>query len=359
MPHSFLLTGGGTGGHIFPAIAVGRVLRERGNRLLFVGTQEGMEARLVPEAGFDMEFIRSGGLNRVALRQKVETVLGLPASVLGALRLIRAFRPRAVFSMGGFVAAPVMLAALLGRVPLVVMEPNAVPGLANRAVARRVSKALLSFPEAAAWFPPQVVETTGLPVRAEFFNVQAKQAGPFTVLITGGSRGSRTLNRAARESWPMFRNSRRAVRIVHQTGAAEHEALMQEFSTTGLEGRVVPFIANMGDAFAEADLVIGRAGAGGVSEIAAAGMPAVLVPFPFAADDHQRKNAEALASAQAARMVLDQEMNGARLFAEVEELRERPGELQQMRERVRQFAHPGAAERAADILEELGRTRTS
>ena len=174
MPHSFLLTGGGTGGHIFPAIAVGRVLRERGNRLLFVGTREGMEAQLVPEAGFDMAFIRSGGLNRVAFRQKVETALGLPGSVMAALRLIRRFRPQAVFSMGGFVAAPVMMAALLGHIPLVVMEPNAVPGLANRAVARRVSKALLSFPEAVAWFPPRVVETTGLPVRAEFFGVPAE-----------------------------------------------------------------------------------------------------------------------------------------------------------------------------------------
>jgi UDP-N-acetylglucosamine--N-acetylmuramyl-(pentapeptide) pyrophosphoryl-undecaprenol N-acetylglucosamine transferase len=254
--------------------------------------------------------------------------------------------------MGGYVAGPVMAAALLCGIPLVVMEPNALPGLANRRVAARVYRALVGFEATRAWFPKDKCEVTGLPVRPEFFHIRPKREGTFTVLITGGSRGARTLNRASLESWELFRESHKPVRIVHQTGAAEYESLAQAFSTARVEGEVVPFIRDMPEAFADADVVVGRAGAGGVSEIAAAGMPSVLVPLPTAADDHQRRNAQILIEAEAARMVPNREMNGARLFREIESLRESREELERMRVRVRQFARPGAAERAAEILEE-------
>lgn len=352
MPHSFVLTGGGTGGHVFPALAVGRVLRQRGHPLLFIGTREGIEARLIPEAGFEMAFIRSGGLNRVDLRRQLRTAMQLPFGISSAWRLLRKVRARAVFSMGGYVAGPVMLAALFEKIPLIVMEPNAVPGFANRRVAGRVYRALLGFPAAASWFPPHLTEVTGLPVREEFFQLQPKQGGSFTILITGGSRGARTLNRASRESWPLFRECSAPVRILHQTGAAEHESLATEFAGTGISGEILPFISDMAAAFASADLVVARAGAGAVSEIAAARMPSLLVPLPFAADDHQRKNAEALVIERAARMVPDSEMNGERLFREVEALRNNPAELTAMRNNVERFARPGAAERAADVMEE-------
>ncbi|MDQ2948851.1 MAG: UDP-N-acetylglucosamine--N-acetylmuramyl-(pentapeptide) pyrophosphoryl-undecaprenol N-acetylglucosamine transferase, partial [Acidobacteriota bacterium] len=172
------------------------------------------------------------------------------------------------------------------------------------------------------------------------------------VLITGGSRGARTLNRASRESWLLFRESGVPVRIVHQTGAGEHATLAEEFASAGIDGEVVPFIKNMAEAFSEADLVIGRSGAGGVNEIAAAGMASVLVPFPFAADDHQRRNAEELCEAGAARMILDRELTGERLFREVEQLRSNAAALFEMRRRVRQFAKPAAAERVAAVLED-------
>jgi len=346
------MTGGGTGGHVFPALAVARVLRERGHQILFIGTQEGMESRLVPDDGFEMAFVRSGGLNRVGLRKQMRTAFQLPGGVAVAWRVLKRFAPDAVFSTGGFVAGPVSLAAIFSRTPLIVLEPNAVPGFANRRVARRVHKALLTFPSTAAWFPPSKSEVIGYPVRPEFFLLQPGQNTVFTVLITGGSRGARSLNRASRESWPLFKANNVPVRVVHQTGVAEHESLAQEFATTGLNGEVVPFIRNMVEAFAGADLVVGRAGAGAVSEIAAGGMPSVLVPLPFAADDHQRRNAETLVNAGAARMLLDSELSGARLFEVVETLRRDGAELQRMRERVRQFARPGAAERAAEVLEE-------
>ncbi len=349
---SFVMTGGGTGGHVFPALAVARVLRDRGHRLLFVGTRDGMESKLVPDAGYEIDFIRIGGLNRVGASQQLQAAFQLPSSVLAAWRILKAFRPAAVFSMGGYVAGPVTLASLLARIPVVVMEPNAIPGLTHRRIAKRVYRALLGFESTRAWFPASKSEVTGLPVRPEFFAVQPKRSGTFTLLITGGSRGARTLNRASRESWPRFRESPAPIRIIHQTGAAEHQALAAEFNQSGLDGEVVPFIPNMADAFASVDLVVGRAGAGAVNEIAAASMPSVLVPFPFAADQHQRRNAEVLVEAAAARMVVDAEMTGARLFQQVEDLRRNASDLESMRENVRKFAKPGAAERAAAVLEE-------
>lgn len=352
MAYSFVLTGGGTGGHVFPALAVAQVLREHGHKLLFIGTPEGMEARLVPEAGHEIRFVRSGALNRVALRRRVQTVAVLPASIASAWQILRRFRPDAVFSMGGYVAGPVMSAAVLLRLPLIIMEPNAIPGFANRRIAQRVYRALVGFESTRRWFPEARSEVTGVPVRAEFFHVQKKTDGPFTLLITGGSRGARTLNRASHESWRLFRESRVPIRIVHQSGPAEHDDLAKEFANSGMEGEVVPFIRDMAAAYSEADLVIARSGAGAVSEIAAAGMPSILVPLPFAADDHQRKNAEALVHARAARMIPDNEMTGERLFREVENLRQNASALEHMRARVGQFAHPGAAERAAEVLEQ-------
>lgn len=354
-----MLTGGGTGGHVFPALAVAEVLRARHHKLLFVGTETGMESRLVPEAGFEIEFIRSGGLNRVGARQTIQTILQLPGSVWAAKRLLSRVRPDAVFSMGGYVSGPVIAAAVLARIPLVVMEPNAIPGFANRKVAKYVYRALLGFEATRAWFPSGRAEVTGLPVRPAFFAMQPKSGGKFTVLITGGSRGARTLNRASRESWPLFRKSAAPVRMIHQTGAAEHDTLAREFQDAGVDGEVVPFIKNMAEAFGQADLVVGRAGAGGVNEIAAAGMASLLVPFPFASDDHQKKNAEALVTAGAADMVLDGELSGEKLFRKVQELRSDPERLRRMKMEVRRFAKPGAAERAAAVLEEAARLKKS
>jgi UDP-N-acetylglucosamine--N-acetylmuramyl-(pentapeptide) pyrophosphoryl-undecaprenol N-acetylglucosamine transferase len=352
MPYSFVLTGGGSGGHVFPALAVARVLHERGHRLLFIGTRQGMESRLVPEAGFDLEFIRIGALNRVGRRKQLRSASQLPLSIAAAWRFLKRFQPRAVFSTGGYVAGPVMVAALIARIPLIVMEPNATPGFANRKIARRVHRALVAFEATCAWFPPGRSEVTGLPVRREFFESQPKRGQKFTLFLTGGSQGARTLNRASLESWPLFRENKSPVRILHQSGAAEHDMLAHEFSKAGIDGEVVPFIRDMAQTFHSADLVVSRSGAGTFSEIAASASASILVPLPFAADDHQRRNAEHLVDAGAARMVLDSEMNGERLFREVEALRLRPDALIAMRERVRPFAKPGAAERAAAVLED-------
>ena len=348
------MAGGGTGGHVIPALAVARELRQRGHTPFFVGTDRGLEAKLVPAAGFDLRRISIGALNRVGIGQKLVTLTRLPVVTVACAPLVRS--ASAVFSMGGYVAGPPVMAALLGRVPLVVMEPNAVPGFTNRVIGRFVSRALLSFPETARYFPQGRSELTGLPVREEFFRIAPKPRGAILqVLITGGSQGSRTLNRAARESWPLFRKSGLPVRIVHQSGAAEFEPLREAFSQASVEGEVVPFIADMPAAFRAADLVVSRSGAGAVSELAAAGRPSILVPFPFAADDHQTRNAEAMERGGASSLVRDAEMNGMKLVSLVGELARAAGRLETMAEAAHKFAHPGAARRAADILEEVAR----
>src|SRR5580658_9797641 len=295
------MAGGGTGGHVIPALAVARELRARGHSVRFIGTRRGLESKLVPAENFPIEWIEIGGLKRVGLRQTLATLAELPWSVWQAARMLDQAKPAAVFSTGGFVAGPVLLAALWKRLPVVVMEPNAVPGFTHRRLAHFVARALVSFPETARWFPKGRTEVTGLPVREEFFAIPPKPRGEgLTILITGGSQGSHTLNQAARQSWPLFRAAGLPVHIVHQSGPAACDELRVAFSESGLDGEVLPFIADMPGAFAQADLVVCRSGAGAVAELAAAGKPSILSPFPFAADQHQLRNAEAFARAGAA-----------------------------------------------------------
>jgi len=352
----FLMAGGGTGGHVIPALAVARELHRRGHEPFFVGTERGVEARMVPAAGFPLELVRIGALKRVSVVQRTATLTQLPLSTLRMIGLMRRKGTAAVFSMGGYAAGPPVIAALAVRTPVVVMEPNAVPGFTNRRIGRLVARALLSFPETSRYFRPGRTELTGLPVREEFFMLPVKQReAKFTVLVTGGSQGSRTLNRAARDSWPLFREAGLPVRMMLQTGKPEFEAVQRGFAASGVEGDVVPFIDDMPGAFAAADLIVCRAGAGAVAELAAAGKPSVLVPFPFAADDHQLHNAEAFARAGAAKLVLDRDFTGAKLFETVRALAAGSDALDRMGEAARKFAHPGAARRAAEILEEVAR----
>lgn len=335
-----------------PLLAVARELQADGHQPVFIGTRTGFEARLVPPSGFLLEFIEIGGLNRVGAMRTIRTVAQLPFSVLRSAKLLAKHQASAVFSLGGYAAGPVVMAALWKHLPLVVMEPNAMPGLTNRQIGRWVNRALLSFPEASKFFPPGKSEVSGLPVRPEFFRIRPKRReAKLTVLVTGGSQGSRTLNNAALASWNYFRENHSPVRFIHQTGTAAHSGVAQNLAESGVEGEASPFIDDMPAAFAHADLVICRSGAGAVAELAAAGKPSILVPFPHSTDQHQLKNAQAFEKAGAAILVPDHEMDGGRLFEEVEKLRSRPELLQRMGERVRTFAHPDAARRAAEVLE--------
>ena len=345
------MAGGGTGGHVLPLLAVAEELRRRGREVVFVGTRRGIEARLAPAKEFAIEYIEIGGLKGVGLQRALRTLWRLPISTFQVRAWMRSVRPAAVFSMGGYVAGPTVLAALTAGIPVVAMEPNAVPGVTNLRLGRFVHKVLLALPDTARYFPPAKTEVTGLPVREEFFDITPRRGSTtLRLLITGGSGGSRTLNQAARQSWPLFRAASFPIHILHQTGPDAFEDVRAAFLESGLEGEVVPFIENMPAAYSSSDLIVSRAGAGAVAELAAAGKPSILVPFPYAADQHQLRNAEAFERAGAARLILDKDMNGERLFEAVGEM---APQREQMGAAARALARPGATKRVADLLEEL------
>lgn len=351
MPALFVMAGGGTGGHVLPLLAVARELTRRKHDVLFIGTKKGIEERLVPASGFPIEFIEIGGMKGLGFGGLLRTMQNLPVSTLRVLSRMRALRPSAVFSMGGYVAGPTVAAAVLQGIPVIAMEPNAAPGITNRWAGRYARKTLLTFPDASRHFPAGKTEVTGLPIRREFFEIAPRRRDSVLhLLITGGSAGSRTLNQAARQSWPLFRDAGFPIHILHQTGREAWEETRSAFAESGLPGEVVAFIDDMPEAYGSSDLIVSRAGAGAVSEIAAAGRPSILVPYPYAADQHQLRNAEAYERAGAARLVLDKDMSGERLF---EAVRDAAGRIEAMGEAARSLAKPGAAERAADLLEEL------
>lgn len=341
-----------------PALAVAGEVRRRGHDALFIGTERGMEAKLAPRAGFPIEWIEIGGWKGVGPTRALRTVWQLPHSVLRSRAILRRRGAAAVFSMGGYVAAPVMVAAALHGTPMVIMEPNAIPGLVARRMSCFVRRALVAFEEARRYFPEGRSEICGLPVRREFFEVRERDRNAvFTVLLTGGSQGSRALNRVARACWPMLKCTLHGLRWIHQSGPAEFETMRQAFAESGLDGYVTPFIEDMAGAYASADLVVSRSGAGAIAELAAAGRPAILIPFPLAADDHQRHNAEALERAGAAIVLLEEGLTGERLCEAVGALARDPERRERMGQCARSRARAGGAERAADVLEEIAAAR--
>jgi len=356
---TILAAAGGTGGHIVPALEVARELRERGHSCVFVGAGRELEQRLTSAAGFPLEALRSGPLNQVSLARKIKTLLSLPGALFDAFRLIGRYRPAAVLSLGGYASGPLSAAAWLRGVPIVALEPNAYPGMANRLIAPVVARALTGVQETEKYFRRSRAETVGAPVRKEFFEIPIKKhTEPFMILVTGGSQGARTLNRAVAEAVRLWaRNgASKSLRILHQAGKADAGRLQSEYASLGsgsVQAEAVEFLDDMPAAFAEADVVISRAGASTVGELCAAGRASILIPYPHAADDHQTHNAEALASAGGAKVVSDAEWDGERMVEEIESLLSVTGRLEEMEKAAHSLARPGAARRAADVLEEV------
>jgi UDP-N-acetylglucosamine--N-acetylmuramyl-(pentapeptide) pyrophosphoryl-undecaprenol N-acetylglucosamine transferase len=310
----------------------------------------------VPEAGFPLELIQIGALKSVSLARRVRTFFEMPMSLVAANAILDRVRPAAVFSVGGYSSGPIMVMAASRDIPIVIMEPNAAPGLANRIAGPFASCALLGFPQAAHYFPAGRSLVTGIPIRDEFFDIEPKpHAPPFTLLITGGSLGAQRLNQAVSEALALWSNRGwlAQLKFLHQTGEREYNKVRAVYEMHGAIARAAPFFNDMPGLFAQADAVICRSGASTVAELCAAGKASLLVPYPFAADQHQLRNARAMEHAGAARLVLDAELTGERLVAEVERLLGVPGRLNAMEGAARRLALRGAAERAADVLEDL------
>ncbi len=349
-----MIAGGGTGGHLFPGIAVAEAARRRdpATAILFVGSARGIEARVVPTTGFELELLPGAPLRGRGVAGKVSALGALGSATVRARALVQRFAPDVVIGLGGYASAPAVVAGRLRHKPIVLLEQNAKPGMTTRLLARFADRVCVSFPDTASGFGPGQAVMTGNPVRA--FPPSAATAATrtgLTIAIVGGSAGAHRLN----EAGPELRAALADVadlRIVHQTGVAEEAAVRARYGTTA-DVDVRAFISDMGAVYAAADLIVCRAGATTIAELAAQGLPAIFVPYPHAADDHQRANAEALVRGGAARMVLDHLATGARLAEEVRELIGDPGQLAEMRQRMRQFARPDAAERVLAVVDAL------
>jgi UDP-N-acetylglucosamine--N-acetylmuramyl-(pentapeptide) pyrophosphoryl-undecaprenol N-acetylglucosamine transferase len=345
-----ILAGGGTGGHVIPALAIANELKKCYQaEVLFIGTARGIENRLVPAAGYPLQLVRVGALKNVSLMTRAKTAFDLPRAVWDAGRMLNQFAPDVVIGVGGYASGPAMLAALLKHIPTLAFEPNVVPGFANRVVARFVSGAAVHFEETAEYF--RRAEVTGVPVRQAFFEIPVlsskERGGTPTLLVFGGSQGAHAINQAMIRCLPELRRQSPGIHIIHQTGERDYNDALEAYksfaSAASESAEVFKFIEDMPAAFARADLVVCRSGASTVAEITAAGKPAIFVPFPRAADDHQRVNAEALARSGAAVVVEESKLEGVWLAETIAALLNDPRRLEAMSAAARELAHPNAA----------------
>jgi UDP-N-acetylglucosamine--N-acetylmuramyl-(pentapeptide) pyrophosphoryl-undecaprenol N-acetylglucosamine transferase len=342
-----ILAGGGTGGHVIPALAIANELKKSyAAEVLFIGTARGIENRLVPAAGYPLQLVRVGALKNVSLMTRAKTAFDLPRAVWSAGRMLSEFAPEVVIGVGGYASGPAMLAAVVKHIPTLAFEPNVVPGFANRVVARFVSGAAVHFEETAKYF--RRAEVTGVPVRQAFFEIPPKRGGAPTLLVFGGSQGAHAINEAMIRCLPELQRQAPGIRILHQTGERDYDdavAAYRRFNESGLTepAEVFKFIEDMPAAFARADLLVCRSGASTVAEITAAGKPAIFVPFPRAADDHQRVNAEALAQSGAAVVVEESKLEGVWLAETIAALIGDAQRLRSMSEAARELSHPNAA----------------
>ena len=351
-----LIAGGGTGGHIIPALAVARELEKvHAAEVLFVGTPRGLESRLVPAAGFNLRMIRVGQLKNVPLKTQLRTLLDLPLGAISCFGMLLSFKPGAVLSVGGYASGPAAAAALVLGIPTMALEPNAMPGMANRMIGPYVRAAAVNFPAATRFF--RHAEVTGIPVRPEFFSLEPPPAGPPHLLVFGGSQGARLFNTTVPKIVPALFHAVQGLTILHQSGprfVAETEAMYRASGADPIFWTVKPFLDDMPARIARANLVLARSGASTVAELAAAGKPSLLVPFAAAADDHQKRNAEEMVRAGAAEMLEEAKLSEpTKLLESLSSLLGDPARLDAMASAARTQAHPDAAARIACKLVEL------
>jgi len=350
-----MIAGGGTGGHVIPALAIGRELRDKhGAEVIYVGTARGVETKLVPEAGFRLELVKSGQLKNVSLATRLKTLTDLPLGIVRCMGLIGSFRPDVVVGVGGYASGPAMIAAVLRRVPTLAYEPNAVPGFTNRVLGKRVSAAAVNFPQTASFF--RNAQVTGVPVRPEIFALAPKAAGEAPrLLVTAGSNGAQVFNETLPKIAARLMEAVPGLSIVHQSGVRQLDATQAAYAASGADPSrwaVAAFLTDMPAQYQAADVVLARSGST-VAELAAAGKPSVLVPLPTAADDHQRKNAELLVQAGAAEMLLQKDVTEESLLAALAGLLNDAPRRKAMSAAARAMARPGALERIAGMVLEL------
>jgi UDP-N-acetylglucosamine--N-acetylmuramyl-(pentapeptide) pyrophosphoryl-undecaprenol N-acetylglucosamine transferase len=356
-PLRVLIAGGGTGGHLFPGIAVAReVVRRAPDAVVtFAGTARGIESRAVPAAGFTLDVLRSAGLKGTSLRARAHGLSILPASAVDAWRIVSRRNPDVVVGVGGYSSGPVVLTAATRRIPTLLLEQNAVPGLTNRLLARVVTSAAVTFESTVRFFEGRGF-VAGNPVRAEFFDVAPERAaGPPRVLIFGGSQGAHAINLAMVAAAPQLAAGGLGLEITHQTGERDLDLVRGAYRGVGLEVRVEPFIVDMAREMKLADVVVCRAGATTIAELAASAKPAILIPLPTATDDHQRVNAGVLAAAGAAELIDQANLTGDLLARRIAALATDADTRRRMSAAAHRLARPDAAAAIVERILELAR----
>ncbi|MGH9341905.1 MAG: undecaprenyldiphospho-muramoylpentapeptide beta-N-acetylglucosaminyltransferase [Acidobacteriota bacterium] len=352
-----LFAGGGTGGHIYMAVAIAHELRERNpqTEIRFVGTKRGMEKNILPQLGFELQLIDIGGLKNVGLSRIASTLLRLPASLVASWKLVRSYAPTVIVGLGGYSSGPVIVAGKLMRFPCLLIEPNVRAGLTNRWLKPWVDRAAVAFEETARGFGCKA-RLTGIPIRREFHAIRedVSSQGPLRLLAFGGSQGSHAINRLLCDALPHLAGGR--VSIMHQTGPSDWEWVRQRYREAGFEAEVIEFIEDMPARFSRSDLIISRSGASSVAEIAASGRAALLIPFPRAADDHQRRNAEALAKRNAALVLEEEQTSGLELATTVLQLADDRTRLRAMAQSSRALAQPESTGKVIELMEEIAAT---
>jgi UDP-N-acetylglucosamine--N-acetylmuramyl-(pentapeptide) pyrophosphoryl-undecaprenol N-acetylglucosamine transferase len=350
-----LIAGGGTGGHLFPALAVAEAFKERdrSNQVVFVGSRRGLESKFVAREGYELKTIDAGALKGKGLVEKLKSLMAIPSGLWQSWTLLRSFRPELVLGVGGYASGPVVLAAWAAGYKTAIHEQNSFAGLSNRILGRFVDRVFISFEDSAAHFPRPKTVLTGNPVRNRLRQGSAAslrgEKKEFTLFIFGGSQGAHRLNQAMEEGLPDLKGLTGKMGIIHQTGDLDYEYVRGYYEREGVAAEVHRFIHDMDRAYAAADLILCRAGATTLFELMAVGKAAILVPYPHAANDHQTLNAKALVEAGAAFLVADGDLSGQVLSRMVRELKDDPERLKKMGERAAVLAQPRAAEKIVDL----------
>ena len=345
-----IIAGGGTGGHLFPGIAVAEEFLARGaeNEVLFVGTERGIEARLLPKLGYRLELISASGMKGLGTAKQIMSAGRLLYGYAQSRKILKEFRPDIVLGVGGYASAPLVLAARGMGIRRFIHEQNAAPGLTNKVLGRIVDGVFISMEESASFFPKKITQMTGNPIRKEIlwgFQERVRSMGDsFSILVFGGSAGAQRVNTALLEALPHLAGMKQRLRITHQTGEKDVARVREGYQAQGVQAKVVSFIDDMSAAYGAADLVICRAGATTIAEVTACGKGCIFIPYPYAADDHQRKNAESLVKKGAGRMILEEDLTGAHLAAEILDLIDHPGKVSGMERAARALAQLDAAQ---------------
>lgn len=344
-----MILAGGTGGHVYPALAVARELMDRGNEVVWMGTRRGLEARVVPAAGIPVEWLAVEGVRGKGIKGALKAPFMVIKALTQSLGILRKVRPQVVLGMGGFVSGPGGLVASLTGIPLVLHEQNRVPGTTNRLLASRARVVLEAFRGS---FPAKArARVTGNPLRRDIVGLSTlsrdrEPGAPLRILVVGGSLGAKALNESVPEALALLGFP---LEIRHQTGPALRDETASRYQALGLKADVLAFVEDMAEAYAWADMAICRAGAMTISELAVTGLPAVLVPYPYAIDDHQTKNAEVLSEAGAAILMPQNQLTAEHLASAIADVVNSPGRLEAMSQGGRQVARPAAAEIVAAV----------